>query len=245
MRVKRVSNSHLKDYDSCPLLFYYRKILKLELPEKSIHLVFGSSLHKALELYNKEETDDIYEVFNKEFKEDLIDQKEKFLEYQMKGIAFLKQYTEQFEELEVSKSEEKLTFKNVLDPETGESLLFNEITGIIDFELSDGTIGDYKTSGKKYTQEQVDTSDQVTIYYLLYFLEHGKLPNGFMYIIFLKKRKKDLIQIITTQRTFEDITKLVKKLNQLYQKVEEGKFERSHGEYSYCDCFKYDELLKI
>ena len=69
--IDRVSYSVLRDYLECPLLFLYRHVLKLELPEKPIHLHFGKALHRALELQQKENADPIA-IFQKEFTSDLI-----------------------------------------------------------------------------------------------------------------------------------------------------------------------------
>jgi RecB family exonuclease len=243
---ERLSYSLLKDYERCPLLFFYRHILDLELPIKSVHLVFGKSLHKALELYAAEQKDlDI--TFKEDFKIEDVEKEElaKFLEYRNTGLAMLEQFKEISKELKIVKTEQKILAQDIIDKLTGEKLKFRQLTGIIDFITEDKCCGDYKTSSHKYTQEEVDSSMQPTIYALLYYLTYKELPREFIYIVFLKKRKKDFIQILKTKRSFEDISAFITKANQLYRKIEERDFEKNHDDFGFCDCKQYTELLKV
>lgn len=243
----RVSHSSIKDYSACPLLFLYRKILYLELPYESVHLHFGKSLHRALELYSNGEKD-YNGVFLNTFTPEKLEHKDlaKYYEFRETGLKMLEQYVQQNKSFDwkVTKTEEKATFSNVEDPTTGTKLLFNEITGVIDFETNTGCLGDYKTSGHKYKQEEADSSLQPTLYYLLYWLKHKTLPKKFIYVVFLKKRKKDMIQILETKRTFKDITNLINTINKIYEKVEKEQFQRGHDSSTFCDCYKYEELLR-
>lgn len=250
--IERVSHSAIKDYQNCPLLFYYRKVLKLDLPDKGIHLHFGSAIHKALELYQTEKSDPV-KIFQGEFTKDVLskEEQEKHPELYDKGTELMEYYLSKEQILredygiKIVRTERKIIKEKVIDPATKVKMLFKEITGIIDFETEDDRLGDYKTAGKPYKQQDVDESLQPTMYYLLYFLEHGKLPASFVYIILLKKRKREPIQILETTRTMEDITNLINLINDIHRKVELKLYERGHGDDAWCDCFKYDNLLKI
>lgn len=243
----RLSNSWIKDYEQCPLLFFYRHILKLQLDKTGVHLHFGKALHRALELYQKEKAD-LITTFKQEFLPAKISDEEtaKYLELRVIGQELLRQFPDSLaNKIEVTKTEEKLTFAGVVDPASKEKLLFTELTGVIDFETKDNRLGDYKTSGKPYTQEKVDSELQPTIYYLLYYLEHGKLPEGFIYVVFNKKRKRDAIQILETHRTLDDITAFILRANELYGKIERNEFERVHPEFERCDCYEYQKAVEI
>lgn len=247
--IERISHSAIRDYLSCPALFYYRHILKLRLPEKPVDLAFGKAMHLALELYQKFAVDPIL-TFCSNFSKDDTDNIEKYLMLYEKGQDLLKEYLAQQElfkiaKIEIVKTEEKLVMTDVIDPKTGTKLLFKELVGVIDFETKDERIGDYKTASKPYTADDILDSMQPTIYYLLYYLEHGKLPESFIYIVFLKKRKRDPIQILETARTFEDISQFILLANDVYRKVENKEFEKTHDEHAWCDCKKYEELLRI
>lgn len=244
--IERISHSGARDYLDCPLLFLYRHVLKLELPEKPIHLHFGKALHHGLELLEKEKANPL-EVFQKDFTVDLIAREDlaMFLNLQEVGPAILKYHQENQLALDIVKTEEKLVFSDVKDPATGVKLAFKELVGVIDFETADGCLGDYKTSSHKYKQEEIDSSLQPTFYYLLYYLEHGKLPKSFIYVVFLKKRKRDMRQVLETTRTMEQITELIMLLNDIYSKVERKLFDRTHDQSKFCDCYRFEELLKI
>lgn len=236
----------MKDYLSCPLLYYYRHVLGIELPESPIHLHFGKSLHRALELYEKDKIDPIA-TFKTEFIADKLKDSDsaKFLELRLKGQEMIVYYLKNKPNYSIIKTEEKIKMFNVIDPKSKIALKFEELTGIIDFEAEGDILGDYKTSSHPYTQEEVDQSNQPTMYYLLYFLKYKKLPKKFVYIVFLKKRKKDMIQVLETSRNFSDMTKLITLLNEIHAKVENKEFNRGHDENAFCDCFKFDELLRV
>lgn len=244
--IERVSHSALKDYLECPLLFLYKQVLKLELPEKPIHLHFGKALHRALELLEKDKVEPL-PVFQKEFTSDLIAKEDlgTYLNLTEVGAKLIAYYLANKPKLDIIKTEEKLTFSDVQDPATGLALAFKEITGIIDIETADGYLGDYKTSSHKYTQQEIDESLQPTFYYLLYYLEHKTFPKGFYYIVFLKKRKRDMLQLLTTTRTAKQVTELIILLNVIYSKVERKLFDRNHDESKFCDCYKFENLLRI
>lgn len=244
--IEKISHSALRDYLRCPKLFYYRHVLKLNLPESPIDLVFGKALHKALEL---KDSKDMKKTFISEFKKELIDEKAhfKYEELSRKGLEFCERFRdeEDFLSLRINKTEHKISKTGIKDPSSGLALKFNELVGVIDFLSEDGSIGDYKTSSHTYSQKEVDESLQPTMYYLLHWLEYGTLPTKFKYVVFLKKRKTCPIQVLTTTRTKEDITNLIKTCNEVYDKVEKREFKRSHGLGEYCDCFKFEELIKV
>ena len=246
VKIDKISHSALRCYLDCPKLFYFRYYLKLDLPENPIHLHFGKSLHKALELIDHKKPE---ETFVQEFSDSKIsnDDKTLYLDLRDKGQEMLKYYVSQKDLLflEIDKKEQMLSFTNVKDPETGKQLKFNRISGVLDFVTKDEIIGDYKTSSHKYTQEEIDASTQPTIYYLLYYLKHGRLPKKFVYVVFLKKRKRDMIQVLETQRSMKDITYLINLCNDTFDRIENKEFERNHDEHKFCDCFKYEEMLKI
>ena len=243
LSVNRVSHSAIKDYQACPLLFLYRKVLQLELPTTSIHLHFGKALHLGLEKYELLK-EDPKKVFLKAFTQDELDENDKrrFVEFSQTGVKMLQQYISTAKERnwKVTAAESKIVAKDIEKPA---KLLFSELSGVIDFETDDGSIGDYKTSSHKYKQQEVDESLQPTFYYLLKYIHEGKLPKRFIYVVFNKKRKRDMIQVLETHRTMKDIVKLIHLMNNIHEKVEKQMFSRLHGEKEYCDCFKYEEML--
>lgn len=251
MKEINLSYSTLRDYMSCPLLFYFRKYLRLQLPDKSIHLEFGSAIHKGLELHEAEGKDPL-KVFKKEFRLEILNDEDQlkyhdFVESAERVLGDYKIQEEDIKEMhdiEITKTEEYFKIENPVAPD-GTKLKFKNLTGVVDLITKDKSLGDYKTSSKKYKQAEVDESLQPTFYYFWYWLTYGELPNRFLYIIFLKKHKTDKIQVLETTRTLEDINKLVHLANEVYTKVESKQFERGHDDHAWCDCFKYEELLEL
>ena len=48
------SPSSIGTYIACPRLYFYKYECKLSLPQDSVHLIFGSAVHKAIELYDND-----------------------------------------------------------------------------------------------------------------------------------------------------------------------------------------------
>ena len=249
--LKSISYSAYRDYKKCPKLFYYRKVLKLKLPEDPLQLVFGKSLHLALELQVKERKDPV-KVFQQDFTRDKLLSLDlvKFLEYEAEGIRLLTFWKEKRKEImkplgKVSEAEIEFSIKVGQDPLTKLMLDIPPINGVVDFVL-DGTngIGDYKTSSKKYTQEIADTSDQPTFYYLWHLIERGELPKAFYYIVFRKNIKKEPIQVVSTTRTLTQVSNLLADIQSVIHSIDNREFSLRHTE-GFCDCYKYEEMLKV
>lgn len=250
--VPTISYSAYRDYKSCPALFYYRKVLRLKLPEEPLQLVFGKSLHYALEMFTKEGQDPV-KVFEEDFSRDKLPDLdlEKFITAKDDGLRLLEFWKENQKEMlkeaNLKVSEEEVRFKIEVDedPLTKMKLSIPPITGVIDFITADGALGDYKTSSKKYTQEMVDTSDQPTFYYLAYYIKHGKLPKAFYYIVFRKNIKRVPVQILQTQRTMTQISQLLGDIQEVITAINNREFSGRHEQGAFCDCWKFDEMLKI
>jgi len=253
--LKKLSYSALRTYLSCPLLYWYRYVLKIKLPYKPIQLAFGSALHLALEKKITEPTLDSKKVFLSVFKyedlffKDTIPYKRRYYrELITNGMRLLnfyfENYSEHFNEIKSTEQKFKFILKN---PVTGHSSKYVKyITGITDYITKDKIIGDYKTSSKKYKQEEIDESLQPTFYYLWYYTLFEKLPAYFEYRVFLKKHKKEPLQIMKTKRTLEDLLGLYHLLEQQSKLIQARKFKRAiHSKYDFCDCKLYDTILKV
>ena len=177
MTLKSVSYSSYRDYLKCPLLYFYRRILWLKLPDDPIQLVIGKAFHTALEKMERDKKDPI-KVFEQEFTKDKVKSVsvEKYAmekEESMRLLAFWRDNRKMMLSLagfSITEYEVPFKLKVDRDPLTGNRLNLPSINGFVDFVTDKGGIGDYKTSSKKYTQEMVDTSDQPTFYYLWHLI---------------------------------------------------------------------------
>ena len=246
-----ISYSAYRDYKKCPRLFYYRRILKLKMPNQPLPLVFGKSLHLALELFVKEKKDPV-EVFKKDFTYDKLDymKREKFAEELAAGIHLLtfwkKNHKQLLAESGISINHTEMPFELQVDhdPVSKKKLDLPPIKGVIDFDINEfPALGDYKTSTKAYTQEMVEESDQPTFYNLWHLLVKGNVSDAFYYIVFRKKIKKAPVAILKTERTEQQISDLLLDLNDVYRKICEGKFDGRHKQGEFCDCEVYEKML--
>lgn len=254
--IARISASAIRDYFKCKKLFYYKYVLRMKLPTKPIQLVFGGAFHHGLEAWY--EGKDPTEVFKAEFKASEIDPFDpvKFSEAMDDGIAMMEEWKEKaaalHKEYKISmKGESEKDFANLwFHPETFEKMPIM-VNGRYDRITADEDILEFKTSSHRYKQEEVDTTDQGNIYTFSRFLDLKKklMPRRMIYIVFLKGRKKDRIQVLITNRTkkqyiqaFETVALL---LNNLKGRTEA---DYSYGEgfmHKYCDCKKFEEMLLL
>ena len=250
--ISGISYSAIRDYKKCPRLYYYRRICKLKLPKTPLPLVFGKSLHLALELYVKDGRDPV-EVFKADFTHDKLDylDLDKFKEELDAGIHLLEFWKENnkvmlaLEGFSINETEIPFELMVDKDPYTGLQLDLPPFKGVVDFTTDSDTdaLGDYKTSNKPYTKEMVDESDQPTFYYLWHLISRGRLPKKFFYIVFRKKIKKVPVSILSTTRNLKQISELLQDIVSVVRKIRAGKFDERHKEGEYCDCHLYEEML--
>jgi RecB family exonuclease len=255
----RISPSMIGTYKNCPLAFYYQYIAKLQLPQKNIHLEFGSAIHKALELLYVDEKADVFDVFKEEFKKENLDDESKLMhsEYFMLGLEMVKNYIEIRDKLDLRYSlntgRSELRLKTpIVNPVTGETLRI-PVSGVMDKLTGDNDshkIVEYKTSKTKWRPDEERFKLQSRLYNLLYYYEHGKPADETVYIILLKKYKKtardEVIQVLTYQPTLDDLAEMYSEVDAILDKVEAGEFSRpTKGHPPYCDCYAYEKMLNL
>ena len=253
-RIDRFSPSGIIDYISCPKMFYYKYVAKVQLPQKQIHLVFGSAIHAGLEgLFTKK---DPYKEFEKYFlKEKLMDDEQNlFQEYLVLGKDMLRNYLERHETLNklygLNEGEsEKYERDFIVNPLSGEksSLPMSSKTDrITDSER----IIEFKTSKRKWKKNALNFTIQTKLYSLRHFANTGRLPEEIVYIILLKEfnkyDKSQKIQVLTTNYTKQDLAQTFEQVELILSKINNNEFNRSYGFHSpYCDCFRYEEVLNF
>lgn len=255
MGVTALSASSIRDYKNCPLLFYYRHVLKLRLPQKQLNLVFGGAVHNGIEVYHN--TNDVEEAiakFKKSFQFIRLapEERNEYYPHKAEGERLIREYvahqpymTDVYGIDPNGVSETKFE-KILVDPFTGEELTM-PIRGRIDRVTATGQVVEYKTSKKKYKQDETDLLDQATIYSWVTELDLQREIEGVYYVVFLKGRKSDPIQILKTKRTKEDYVRLFRETKNIIKQIEKGRFERGCSGYKakWCDCRKYEEALEI
>lgn len=258
--IARISASAIRDFEKCQKLFYYKYILKLRLPGKPLQLVFGSAFHHGLEAFY--EGKDPVKVFKKEFNRDDIDFTKKqleetpdiFQESLEEGVRLMEIWEEEAKDLHqmygISMGgTSEVKFENWWkNPLTSERLPI-QVTGRYDRITSNKMILEFKTSNKPYRQDEVNVGIQPSIYTFSYETELKVPAEKFLYIVFIKGRKKDPIQVLETTRTREQHSQTFEKIKLILDSLrtkEEKDYRYGEGfMHQYCDCRKYEEQLLL
>jgi CRISPR/Cas system-associated exonuclease Cas4 (RecB family) len=265
-RVARgISASAIRTYMSCQKLFYYQYVLGMRLPGKPIQFLLGGAFHKGLEaFYNKEDPE---KAFLAEYKfeemRDISDAQKKkgetkksvFEENKEIGLQMMREWKKQAADIHKTydialkgKSEERFqVWWN--HPGSKGARLQVPINGIYDRTTVAHQILEFKTSSKPYKQDDIDVRDQASIYIYNYFLQHKVWPKDFYFIVFIKGRKNNPIQVLRTERTKEEAAQMYEKIELILNNLK-GRTEKDYkyGEgfmHTYCDCKRFEEQLLL
>jgi RecB family exonuclease len=244
------SMTQLNSYLDCPYRYYLGYIEKLPWEKLPSAVAFGSSIHRAIERFNRtlldggmdEET--IITVFEEQFKVEAArdkiefkdkDEKDELLE---KGKGLILLYHQQFSCIKPQSIER--TFRlPILDPATGLFVPTRDILGVIDLVAEDEII-EIKTTGKSMTQKESDSSLQLTLYSWAYRLIRGREEKAIK-TVNLVKNSKPVIQTMETHRTALDHTRLMELMAQVIRAIDAGVFYRNPNSKYGCDgCVYYN-----
>jgi len=188
--MKTLSASSLSLYSDCSLKWKFRYIDKINKFEASIHLIYGSAIHKALEKLNlslahkKNELEDVFQDFydewNKQIKDYNISPNKYSNQLFEMGINALEKFYNEKVDYELIGAETK--FKVPIIYPDGKKDQEYELYGLIDAIVkrkNEIMIIDYKTSKESYNRFKLDTSLQLAIYAYAFrqMLKAGKFPN--------------------------------------------------------------------
>jgi len=211
----RISYSSLDTYQSCPLKYKFREIDKIKEP-KSKEAFFGTLLHSVMQYvhtpgFTSPSLEDALEYFQKRWDENVFENEMENRNAFSQGVDIIQRY---YRDTDIPRTNivalEKRFAIDVPSPAenpTGETHVISGIIDRIDRTENGYEIIDYKTARKMPTQDNVDTSLQLSIY-LLAFLEmypdqHDNLDNLHVSLYFLKHGQK-----LTAKRTPEDLVQV-------------------------------------
>lgn len=237
--IEHLSYSSIQKYLTCSRQWRFKYIDEIPVEEKSDALLFGSAWHKmiglvvggndnlgnawtkAISSVTEEKSDDAYA--------DLVSLGMKMITSptitpHLQGLNFWKM--EQYMELNVP---------SVPVP----------IIGYIDAIRCDDNANvpiDFKTAGRKWTQEKADHSLQATMYIAMMY-QAGlitSLPAKFEFHIFTKTKNPEL-QILETWRTAQDLIELYNLIGVVWDAIEQGIYVPNSSSYlcsqKYCDFY--------
>lgn len=250
----RFSPSMMLTYLNCPLSFYYQYIARIHLPQKQIHLVFGSAIHLAVEAIYEDK--DPYEPFSEEFdKKKLLDEeKDLYAEFYKLGYEMIRNYIKVYPTLNklynLADGESEVWLRRkLINPYTNEETNL-PMSGRIDRLTTSGKIVEYKTSKNKWKTEDLNYTIQTHLYNLWYHTEYEKMPEETLYIILLKKYKHqgrgETYQALSKHCTLDEIASTFDEVQLILAKINNNEFERPGGWHPpWCDCYKFEEALTI
>ena len=167
--INRISPSMISSYMDCPRLFYYQYIAKIQLPQKQQHLLFGSAIHKGIEMMYKKDLKP-FAAFKKTLDIDKLmdDEKHVYPELLKLGKEMLTNYIEYHPKLESlyhldNGVSEKYVRRKLINPITGQESTL-QFSGILDRLTSHGIIIDYKTSANKWDPDSAASKVQTLLY---------------------------------------------------------------------------------
>jgi len=200
-------------YADCSLKYKFRYIDKIHKPAMSIHLAYGTAIHKGIEELNKSllkskiGLEDVFQYFHDSYHKEL---ESMYLEkdyfrwtlYEM-GLNSLEKFYNEYIDYEVLATEFKFTVAG-----QGDYLLTGFIDAIIK-RKGQIMIVDYKTSKEQYKKFKIDTSLQLALYSYAFrkLLNEKKLVGNFPSI---KKTEEDYIAYYILMKDYKGLTGNIK-----------------------------------
>ena len=193
-----LSYSQVEAWFACPRKYAYGYIEKME-RWQGLALTFGTSFHAAAEAYhldrniNRNRLNGIIDaVWEKEMERTVCKFWDKPVLMKNMCYRMVAAYIEWFDHpYPIVKAETEYI----------RSYDGFKVKGVVDFEDSQGLLGDLKTSAKPWTQEKADESSQPDFYG---FVTEKKGDYPFEYWVGVKDKKKPYFQKIVTHRNGEE-----------------------------------------
>jgi CRISPR/Cas system-associated exonuclease Cas4 (RecB family) len=257
--LNRITPSMIAQYDSCPLNFYYSSWLGLKLPQSQMHLKFGTAIHNAIaELWTKRNLQLGLDMFSAEFILDSLapedfkteaDRLQKYGEMLHDGKLILTEFFSQLDKFEkidnILPESFELPWKEILtNPETNLDPLEVPLSCRVDLLGKNHHIVDFKTSSAEYDIFEARAMPQMLSYAWIYLQKYKVIPTIHI-IVLIKKRKKNKIQHLEIVYRMADLLAFNSKVRSILEGIRNHEFKRPLKDHPYfCDCRKYEEILK-
>lgn len=220
------SQSSINCWLQCSLKYFFRYIAKIESETTSSNLVFGSAIHRALDMMadrkmkgQSAKQNEIRDFYSLEWNNQLacakkidLESKEEQDALHDKGLEMIDVYLKEWKDKNIIGHAEAFSIEmhGLSKPVIGEyDLLVEDGTGNV-------TIVDWKTAARKWDEEKPHKDNQATLYCLAWKQDKGKAPK-FRFDV-LTKTKVPSVQMLNTERKEDDFNRLTK----VFQQVERG-----------------------
>lgn len=226
------SVSQLTTYLDCPAKYHFGYIERLPWEFQPVDMLFGTVCHQVIADFHQKQPETLMTAseLQKDFEQrwdkatdstdNLRFRSLNAKDFQIRGKHLMELYHQQFHEL-VPQDIELFFELPMLDLATGR-YVEQTIQGRIDL-VSDLTVYEIKTSGKSFTQDQADSSLQLTFYAWAHQFLYNKPAKG-LKLIALVKTQKPKIQALSTKRNMSDFSRLYDLMTGVVEAIEKGVF---------------------
>ena len=226
------SVSQLQTYLGCPLKYRFQYVDQIPRPWRPAALVFGSSVHAAVEWFHKERlvgakptSEDVLKIFDADWFAQTLEPvvftgTETKEDLQAKGQAMLQLYVGEEHAPEPVAVEEWFEL-DLADPETGEDLSVR-LRGIIDLIEQGDTVVELKTAARVLPSGDLERHLQLSTYALVYQLLRQVVPK--LRIDMLLKTKAPRLERFETTRTLADLAWTARLIERTARAIEAGHF---------------------
>jgi len=222
------SITQLTSYLNCPAQYRYSYIENLPWEFQSSDLVFGGVCHQTIASFHQKHysLDEIVADFDRRWQtavestDNLRFRNGDAKQLTTRGRRLMEIYHQLFSEV-VADDVELFFELPMLDLVTGQ-YAEQTIQGRIDL-VAVGTVYELKTSSKSYNQAQADDSLQLTFYSWAYQYLYGK-PAKNLKLVALVKTQAPKVQVLETNRTMSDFTRLYNLMTDVIEAIDKGVF---------------------
>ncbi len=227
-----LSVSQVNSFLFCPLKYRFQYIDKVPPPWRPSALIFGSSVHSAVEWFHRERLagrsptpEAVARIFDADwFAQNLEpvvfpikESKESLTE---KGRELVALYVAETNGNLPKLIEDRFEI-DLVDPETGE--VFDvRLRGVIDLVESDGTLVELKTAARTFDVGSLERHFQLSTYALVRLLQTGEIPR--LRIDALLKTKVARLERLPTTRTIEDLAWTARLIDAVGSAIRSGCF---------------------
>lgn len=208
--IDHLSSSQINLYLLCGLKYRFQYLDKLPRTFRPSALAFGSAVHSALSWFHKERMrgngttlDQLMKIFDADWFSQKVETNIRYKD----GEEEMKLTVQGKEMLALYYRRPHKKFKGTEVPftvplvnlSTGEELGMN-FEGFFDLVEADDTIVEFKTSAQALSPNDIHAHLQLTAYGYAFEFLHGKPPQGFKLINFIKGKKTRLVVTETTRK---------------------------------------------
>jgi len=233
MEQRLISISQVQAYLACPLKYRFHYVEKIPKSFRPAALAFGSSVHVAVEWFQRERLagrlpslTEVLQIFDDDWfaqNEDplVFGDREDSEVLIHKGREMLRLYVEEASTSRAPAAVEEPFEVALTDPETGQELEVN-LRGIVDLIEDDGTLVDLKTAGRTMDAESLERHLQLSAYALAYLLLYGEIPP--LRLDILLKTRQPRLERMSASRTLPELSWTAQLIREVSDAIETQHF---------------------